>query len=76
MDSICGKICGGNGRFFYFSDGDKLDSCYILKRRYTVLKNNSSVLFIECTEMNCKHQMQMACVFQFSWTRWDGTWVL
>ena len=37
---------------FYSNDDIKLDMYYISKRRYPVVKNNSSVLFIECTEIN------------------------
>ena len=47
-------VCVGNGRFFYFNEGGKLDIYVIVKIRYPVLKNNSSVLFIECIEMNMK----------------------
>ena len=54
MDSICDKICVGDGTFFYFSDDGKLDLCYILKRRYPVITKNSSVFFLECTKMNLK----------------------
>ena len=54
MDSTCDKLCVGNDRFFYFNDVGKLDIYYILKIIYPVIKNNSSVLFIECTEMNLK----------------------
>ena len=45
-----------NVRFFYFIDDVKLDIYYILKRRYHVVKNNSSVIFIKCTEMNWKNE--------------------
>ena len=44
----------GNGRFFYFNEDGKLDLHVIVKGRYPVLKINSSVPFIECTEMNWK----------------------
>ena len=54
FDSTCDKICVGNGRFFYFNDDCKLDIYYTLKRIHPVINNNSSVLFIECTEMNRK----------------------
>ena len=53
FDSTCDKSCVGNGRFFSQNDG-KLDLCYIMKRRYPVIKNNSSGLSIECTEINWK----------------------
>ena len=54
LDSTCDKICVGNGRFFYFNNDGKLDLCCILKRRYPVIKQNSSVISIERTEMNWK----------------------
>ena len=43
----------GNGRLFYFNNDGKLDIYYILKKD-TLLLKNTSVLFIEYTEMNCK----------------------
>ena len=43
----------GNGRF-YFNENSILDLYYILKRRYPAIKNNSSVIFIECTDMHWK----------------------
>ena len=55
--SSCDVVCVGNGRFFYFKDDGKLDLHVLVKKRYPVLKINSSVIFIECTEMNWKHQM-------------------
>ena len=54
FDSSCDKFCIRNGGFFYVKDDGKLDIYYIVKRRYPVMKNNSSVLFIACTEMNLK----------------------
>ena len=51
--STCDIICVGNGIFFYFKKDGKLDLHVILKIRYPALKK-SSVLFIECTEMNSK----------------------
>ena len=47
-------MCVGNGRFFYFRDDGKLDIYYMVKRRYPVIKNNSSDLFVEWNEMNWK----------------------
>ena len=38
----------------FFKDGGKLDLYSLLKRRYPLIKNTSSVLFIECTEMDWK----------------------
>ena len=40
---------------FYLKDDGKLDTYYILKIRYLVIKK-SSVIFIEFTEMNWKHK--------------------
>ena len=54
VDSSCDLICVGNGRFFYFRDNGKLDLYHIVKIRYLVIKNNLSVIFIECAEMNWK----------------------
>ena len=52
LDSTCDKICVENGIFFYFNHDGKLDLYCILKRRYPIIKNNSPVILIECTEMN------------------------
>ena len=54
LDLTCYKSFVGNGRFFYLKDDGKLDLCYILKGRHPVIKNNSSVILIECTETNWK----------------------
>ena len=54
MDSTCDKFFVGNGGFFYFNDDGKLDLYIVLKRGYSVLKKNSSGIFIEWTEMNWK----------------------
>ena len=47
-------MCVGNGLFFYFRDDGKLDIYYMVKRRYPVIKNNSSDPFVEWNEMNWK----------------------
>ena len=52
--STCDVVCAGNGRFLYFNEDGKLDLRVLVKKRHTVLKRNSSVIFIECTEMNWK----------------------
>ena len=39
---------------FLFNNDGKLYICYIFKRRYPVIKNNSSVLFIDCIKINWK----------------------
>ena len=39
---------------FYFNDDSKLYIYYIEKIRCYAIKNNSSFLFIECTEINWK----------------------
>ena len=54
MDSSCDKISVGNVRILYFRDDGKLDQFYRLKRRYPFIQKKSSVLSIECTEINCK----------------------
>ena len=54
MVSNCDVVCVGNGIFFYFNEDGKLDLHVLARKRYPVLKTNSSVLFIECTEMNRK----------------------
>ena len=54
LDSTCDKICVGNGGFFYFNDDGKLYLCYKPKGIYPIIKNNSSVILIECTETNWK----------------------
>ena len=46
----------GIGRFFYFNYSGKLDLYYILKTIHPVIKNNSSGLSVECTEMNWNHK--------------------
>ena len=56
LNSSCEKICVGNGRLFYFGDDGIIDIYSIWKRRYPVIKNNSSVIFIGYTEMNWKHE--------------------
>ena len=54
LDSTYDKICVGNGIFLYFKDDNKLDLYYMVKIRYLVIDNNSSVLLIKWTEMNWK----------------------
>ena len=49
LDSTCDEIFVENGRFFYFNNDSKLDIYYILKIRHSAIKNNSSVIFVECT---------------------------
>ena len=39
---------------FYLNENVKLDIFYISKIRCHVIKNNPSVLFIKCTEINWK----------------------
>ena len=46
----------GNDIRFYFNDYGKLDLYYIFKIRYPVIKTNSLVIFVECTEMNWNHK--------------------
>ena len=46
----------GNGRFFHLNNDGKLDLYCILKRIYPVIKNNRSVIFIECTEINWRYK--------------------
>ena len=52
LDLTCDTFFFGNDIFFYFNNDGKLDLYYILKRIYPVIKKNSSVIFIQCTEMN------------------------
>ena len=43
---------------FYLNYYGKLDVYFIFKKRYPIIKKNASVIFIECTEMNCKHKYE------------------
>ena len=52
--SNCDKICSGIIIFFYFNNDGKLDIYYIVKIRHPFILKKSSVLSIECTEMNWK----------------------
>ena len=52
--STCDVVCVGNVIFFYLDEDDKLDIHVLVKKRHPVLKKDSLVLFIECTEMNWK----------------------
>ena len=72
MNSTCGKICLGNGRLFYFNDNGKLDLYYILKIIYPLIKNNVSVLLIECIEMNwkCKNANGLCVLIFMKNTGW------
>ena len=54
MDSTCDNICVGNGLFFYFNDDGKIDIYVLVKEEIPCSKTNSSVIFIECTEINWK----------------------
>ena len=54
-------MCGKWQNFYFISDG-KLYLYHILKRRYPVIKNSSSVLFFESTEMNFKTDANGLCV--------------
>ena len=66
LNSSCEKICVGNDRLFFFNHDDKLGIYYILKRRFPVIKINSLVILIECTEMDLKHKDENGlCVSKF-----------
>ena len=52
--STCDVVCVGNGKILNFSQDGKLDLQVLVKNIYPVLKNKSSVLFIEYTEINKK----------------------
>ena len=55
--STCDVVCVGNGIFFYLNRDGKIDLHVLVKNIYPVLKSISSVLFIECTEMNCIYRI-------------------
>ena len=54
FDSSCDKICVENGRLSIQNDDGKLDLYHTVEIRYPVIKDDSSVLFIECTDINRK----------------------
>ena len=54
LDSTCDKCFVVNGILLYFNNYGKLYLWYILKRRYLFILKKSSVLLIECTEINWK----------------------
>ena len=53
LSSTREKICVGGFRLFYFRDDGKLDIYSLLKYIPCYLKY-ISVLFVKCTEINCK----------------------
>ena len=54
LGSTCDKNCVGTGIFFYFKNDGKPIYIIYLKEDTLLLKNDSSVIFIECNKINWK----------------------